>query len=100
MNTEIYEGYATEIVNALKAIQWQAIPERPSWTHKIKEVVGGIGKKKDFSVCASGFAGADWGEWLYDMVWYQNRKDTNRLESVPLVLESEWDLDAFEIRKD
>jgi hypothetical protein len=100
MNTEMYAGYATEIANGLAAIQPQELQNsRPVWTHKIKEVVGGIGKKHDFSVCASGFVGGDWGEWLYDLVWYRNNKD-KRLASVPLVLESEWHLDGFEIRVD
>ena len=101
MKAEIYQAYATEIVNTIAAIGPQAVPDKTdtAWTRKIKEEIGRIGKKHDFRICASGFDGEADAEWLYDMIWYSNNQN-NRLESVPLVLESEWALNYDDIRFD
>jgi hypothetical protein len=50
-------------------------------------------------VCASGFEGKFEPEWLYDLIWYKNNSEV-RLETVPLVLESEWAYDYYDIRFD
>ena len=60
------------------------------WTKEIKRVFIELGHKEGFKVCAHGVDTADAKEWLYDLVWYRD-DENGRLESVPLVLESEWE---------
>jgi hypothetical protein len=101
MNSQIYEGYAMEIIAALQAITPNTVPNNrnSAWTRKIKEDIGQLGVKNKFIVCTSGCDGKFEGEWLYDLIWYRNNTN-NRLETVPLVLESEWCMDHFQIRFD
>jgi hypothetical protein len=42
-----------------------------STTRTIKEFIGKLGHDRGFQVAASGLVGAEEGEWLYDMVWYE-----------------------------
>lgn len=43
----------------------------------------------------------DWGEWLYDAVWYKYNNDQHdHLVEVPLVAESEWSHDFTSVRDD
>lgn len=99
MNAQIYEGYVTEIVNALIAIPKKCDKQgNAAWTRKIKEDIGEIGKGHGFRVCPSAVEG-DERQWLYDLIWYRNNSNI-RLEAVPLVLESEWSMDNYEIRFD
>jgi hypothetical protein len=44
---------------------------RPSWTAAVKATIGNLGHSLGFYVAASGYAGADQGEFLYDMAWYE-----------------------------
>ena len=55
--------------------------------------------KHDFKVCTSGLKEKFENEWLCDLIWYRINTN-NRLESVPVVLESEWSMDDYEIRYD
>ena len=41
-----------------------------SVTTRVKQVFGDLGKSLGYQIAASGYPGADGGEWLYDMVWY------------------------------
>jgi hypothetical protein len=95
------EDYAGEIVNALHAITSASMIDNrnSTWTRRIKEDIGQLGKNHNFDVCTSGCEGKFEGEWLYDLIWYKNNNN-NRLETVPLVLESEWSMDDFQIRFD
>jgi hypothetical protein len=98
MNTEAYKELAKEIENAIREITPQTVSDtkNSTWTRCIKEIIGGIGKNKGFNVCASGFEGKFEPEWLYDLIWYKNNSEV-RLETVPLVLESEWAYDYYDI---
>ena len=58
-------------------------------TKFVKETLGDLGKQLGYQICASGYAGADDGEWLYDMVWY-NRSSDRLLSNIAMVLESEF----------
>jgi hypothetical protein len=69
--------------------QW--VTSRTYRTAKVKDTLGDLGHELGFQVCASGYKGAEEGEWLYDMSWYT--LDPARggvLTSQPMVLESEW----------
>jgi hypothetical protein len=94
------ETWEAEIQDGLKAIPDRALAREwsdPRWTREVKRVVGDIGTRHGFAVCASGWPKIFDDEWLFDLVWYKNDKD-NHLVSVPLVLESEWSL-SFEAVK-
>lgn len=58
-------------------------------TTEIKRDLIALGKKKGFSVCASGFANDCETEWLWDLVWYR-ADPPNHLSEIGLILESEW----------
>jgi len=58
------------------------------WTTHLKDVIGTLGEKYDWTICAGGFKGRFEGGWLYDLVWY--KEASGHLSDVYLVLESEW----------
>jgi len=58
-------------------------------TKNIKQVFGDLGKDFGFVVAASGYAGADDGEWLYDMSWFVSDPKSGLFLRQPLALESE-----------
>jgi hypothetical protein len=96
------ETWEAEIQNGLKAIPARAFARgwsEPRWTREVKRVVGVIGTRHGFAVCASGWPKIFYEEWLFDLVWYKNDKN-DRLVSVPLVLESEWSLSFEEVKYD
>jgi hypothetical protein len=76
-----------ESINSLPGRLGRGIKDRV-WTKQLKDDIGTLGEKHDWTVCAGGFKGRFEGGWLYDLVWY---KETNgHLSQVYLVLESEW----------
>ena len=69
------------------------------WTRAIFKAIGDLGNKLGFEICTSSSEGEFDGGWLYDLVWYKTNKDGD-LESIPLVLESEWYRDYKDIKYD
>lgn len=67
---------------ALRAISWTLS------TRSVKQAFGNLGKQLGYQVAASGYSGADEGEWLYDMVWFTSREGLLRQQA--MVLESEF----------
>lgn len=61
---------------------------RPTTAH-VKAAFGDLGKMLGFRVAASGYPGADDGEWLYDMLWYSVDED-GCLARIAMALESEF----------
>jgi hypothetical protein len=93
-----------DIVNALKGLTVEAnLPENEKkftrvsapWTIRIMELIGGLGCDNGYEVCGAGFD----SQWLYDLVWYKN-DEKKMLESVQLVLESEWNTSLEAIKYD
>lgn len=70
------------------------------WTKSIKEKLYLIAKmpENNFLVATSGIDKKDWGEWLFDMVWY--KYEDNALKDVFLVVESEWNIEEENIQDD
>ena len=96
------DSWETEITAGLMSIPKRARTGHwsdPRWTREVKRVVGDIGMKHGFYVCASGSSKLFDNEWVFDLVWYKNDKD-NHLISVPLALESEWLLGFDELKWD
>ncbi len=63
------------------------------WTFTVKKILTELGKSphNNFLVASSsGIYPADCGEWLYDLVWYENNVSPIGLKSLHLVVESEW----------
>jgi len=56
---------------------------------KIKKLLGDLGKRLGYKVCASTWDKKYNSEWLYDLVWYREN-DEEYLVEVPLVVECEW----------
>jgi hypothetical protein len=69
------------------------------WTTLLKESIGNLGEKHQWSICASGFEGHFECEWLYDLIWYREGLD-GHLAEVYLVLESEWGKTQSDIKFD
>ena len=61
-----------------------------TWTSRIKERLCAMGHGKGFQVSADWCDGADTEQWLFDMVWSEQRDDPERFISIPLVIELEW----------
>lgn len=70
------------------------------WTNNWKIVLGELGRREDYLICASGITGAAeeyHGEWLFDMVWY---KEGDKFTTLELAIECEWSLNFAAIRYD
>lgn len=96
------DSWEAEIVAGLRSIPERALSRDWSdarWTREVKRVVGEIGSRHGFDVCASGWPKLFESEWVFDLVWYRNDKD-NHLVSVPVVLECEWQLSFDAIKYD
>jgi hypothetical protein len=80
----------------------EAVPRSmQGWTNAmgtaaIKRGLIALGKKKGYTVCASGFPDECETEWLYDLVWYRTNPP-HHLSEIGLVLESEWSFDLKHI---
>ena len=60
------------------------------WTRRIKEGLCNLGKQKGFGVSAAGCAGADTGEWIFDLVWAAGQDTPWEFWEMPLAMECEW----------
>lgn len=71
------------------------------WTAVVKGALLQLGHAQGFEVCSS-HPHSDYGEWLYDLVWYKadNYGRKELLLEVPLVMESEWNTEAGHITED
>lgn len=75
---------------------------RTDWTLEAKKAMANLGREMGCKIAAHSI-GAEYGEWLYDLVWYREFKNTEDLEillSVDLVMESEWNPQYDEILLD
>jgi hypothetical protein len=97
-----YEHTVTRVCDALKRIDGMpASKGRRVWTEAVIEAVSLVGKELGWRVCPDYPDGER--AWLYDLVWFRNayeRSPDERLEEVGLVLESEWDKNFGQIRRD
>ncbi|MEI7594485.1 MAG: hypothetical protein WCK02_01965 [Bacteroidota bacterium] len=69
------------------------------WTYRIKELICELGTDSGFEVRCSGFTDKFNNEWLYDIVW-SRYNDLKRLETIGLVVESEWGRNLYQIKYD
>ena len=69
------------------------------WTRHIKQLICGLGKSRDYSVCAAGFVGEYDPEWLFDVVWYKCDGE-GHLAEMPLAVECEWSASRDDIQHD
>jgi hypothetical protein len=60
----------------------------PLATREVKTFFGDLGRSLDFRICASGYKGADDGEWLYDLVWFESDEEGFMIRQA-LVLQTE-----------
>lgn len=90
------ENLERQIVSALEhafalADKEKWVSSRTDRTAYVKGTLGKLGHDLDLQVCASGYPGAEEGEWLYDMSWYTLDKIRGGvMTSQPMVLECEW----------
>jgi hypothetical protein len=94
-----------QITDRLKALP--EVSGRSNWTSHVKVTFIELAAQQGYKVCASVPEEVrenvkvkyphclEWGEWLYDLVWY-SEQDSGMQEpfttSVPLVMECEWDI--------
>jgi hypothetical protein len=69
------------------------------WTKTIKDEMRRLGKEFGYSTMANGLDAASRTEWLYDLVWYNEKRD-GAIEDIFLVMESEWTISFNDIRYD
>ena len=92
VESEVVEIFASVASDGVRD-QWKS--DR-MWTSEIKHRICELGHTKGFQICCSGWPPPHCrGEWLYDIVWLRVKDD--HIETVPLVLESEWSLDHGDI---
>jgi hypothetical protein len=90
-----YDEIEQAIVDVLSTLPMEAkqadwLWDRSQWTSEIKNRLIALAKTPPFNFCVCGSAceGAEFGEWLYDLTWYE--ENDNGLVRLPLVVESEW----------
>ena len=100
----ILDAIEHDIVNSLKKFiddceEWD---KNSYWTSGVKDKLIELGHELGYLVATSKKKGkADWGEWLYDLIWYENHDSgTMRLKNMPLACEIEWDYSFGEIQHD
>ena len=69
------------------------------WTRQIKAMCKAIAEERGYEIYASGLPNSAGGEWLYD-VTMMRYSETNGIEELALVLESEWIQTGWEIDND
>ncbi|HLA36229.1 MAG TPA: hypothetical protein VJ001_15305 [Rhodocyclaceae bacterium] len=83
-----------KIVGTLETVSDQIktlLGGRKEWTRSLKDALGCLGREQGFEICASGYPGAQEGEWLYDMSWVVlDRDNYGSLKRLAVVVESEW----------
>ena len=67
-----------------------------NWTNHIKRCLAELGSSNGFEICAATENKEYQNEWLYDLVWYKENSE-GLLIDVPLVVESEWKRNEYEI---
>ncbi|MFL9836137.1 hypothetical protein ABS768_01425 [Flavobacterium sp. ST-75] len=93
----------SELLNILSQVrkEWyidKTLKGDKNWTYRIKQLISGLGETYGYQVCTSGFDGYS-REWLYDLVWFKSNAE-NSLQTVPLVMECEWNRNFKEIKYD
>lgn len=102
------EAILQEIIIGLKEFESNysgKIKGNTAWTLGLKKTFAEIGTKHQYKVCCSGFPGEYDNEWMYDLIWYKDASTKDDLykpglSEIPLVMESEWDLDFNAIKYD
>ena len=108
----ITRPYIRQIVEELNrfrdGIDRQGLPDG-EWTSGVLSALARAGEHFGYRVAPSRVADTeqkdrDWGEWLYDLVWFdmdenESWESKNRW-SVPLVAECEWKTVKWEIQQD
>ncbi len=76
--------------------------DNPTWTKEVKKELTKLGQSKGYYVCTHSVKFSDWGEWLYDLCWIQQKDDSTYplLKKFVLALESEWKTDDNSIIED
>ena len=106
-----YREVAIEEIKARLLALTDTRPGRHLWSGLVKKAFIDCAVTMKLKVATAGTAaqveGArepDWGEWLYDLVWYTSKIDeatgVERTTSVPLVMECEWDASLASIALD
>ena len=69
----------------------EGLPEG-EWTHGVHTALAKAGKHFGYRVAASKVPDCDrdWGEWLYDVTWFDRWMTEGMPWSVPMVAECEW----------
>ena len=99
-NFENFDEIEIKIKNLLDALVIEADEKKYEgntiWTNRIKELLRDLGWELGFEVCPDGSSNP---AWLFDLNWYLTNED-DRIISLPLVVESEWNRDLRSIRYD
>ena len=98
-----YTTVEIELIKILNSVRdewyiYKTLKGDKNWTIRIKHLFANYGSLLGYEVCGSGLCDHH-GEWLYDLVWYKNTNE-GLLESVPLVVESEWKRNLKDIQYD
>ena len=98
-NDEAFDEIELKIMSCLNGLVTEADEKNYKgdsvWTTRIKEILTDLGHSEGFEVCPDSCSGA----WLFDLSWYEENSN-ERLISIPLVVESEWNRGLRHIRYD
>lgn len=101
--TNNFDKIEQEIINELNTffleVKQNNYHGNTIWTKRLKERIGYLGKEKGYYVATAGCDGEFEKEWLYDVVWYVEDNE-GRLESIFLIVESEWEINYSGIKYD
>ena len=82
-----------EIMNLLDGVTKELSKEKISccetWTKTIKTKFTTLGHKEKYKVAAN-TKKANYGKWLYDLIWWRCENDYNNMKSIELAVEIAW----------
>jgi hypothetical protein len=96
---DIEQRLIKEMTNFFSEVEEQKYRGDKIWTNRLKEKIGDLGIELGYQVSIGGFRDKFEREWLYDIVWYVEDNE-NRLQKIPLIVESEWDRNYSGIKYD
>ena len=101
MNKPLPPDIIEQIYTAFQQVSAQ-FPEGAvdsKWTFAVKMEIGMLGERLGYEICAGGMPRREnWcSEWLFDLAWYLG---DGQMQSLPLIMESEWVRDDESLRVD
>lgn len=102
-----FDALETRIVSGLTELVKSAPADdvsKEALTLRLKLSLKSIGSDFGYEIATGGLPDSEWGEWVYEMVWYKNHDlgddSVARLKEIGLVMETQWETDFASVLYD